>query len=484
VATLAGVVLQCAKAPANPSAFAIQPAQSGFTKALVKILVNESGGYVPPNEAVVVTLTDAKDIRETASFFPGMGTDGDFTRAPKWEAQLEIAFQTLDGKTTWVTAGDDPMVWSQGQGDRPARGDLKAFVAKLRDKAAAGGEGPAISRLIERPLAWNQRIDVGLMLTRRGQLAAEVTSVRFEERHGAVTAVLGMRVHRAARAYVVQLQVRDKSGKILWSPTPALSTGKDTPLPDQRELSTAACAAADLAGATTFHLQLAEHARSVLLAPPASRLGRSDFPVAVSCQPEIRRVEKAQHLLLPCVFRNTGERPVSLNWNKPGVRVWPASLIVSTQGQEPGREQIVLQPDQEKRRTADLVLGTDIPYLDEGPWRIELNLRAEGMGHQSVPVPGPLLVVGRPAGPSVRQIAAVAAQFAAREFPGERAIDPSQWEIVWWSNSRWGVHIARGNGTATIEVDRRTLEPQHWVDHLAAFGVSRLFLCLVSRICG
>lgn len=110
---------------------------SGFSKAVVEILVDEDGKFLPPNRRVTVALADAKEIETLARFFPGLGKGRKSPRAAGWVAAIVIVFHSSDGKMIRVTVspeGEDPTVWSEGRGDWPVKGNIKVQMEKLRKR--------------------------------------------------------------------------------------------------------------------------------------------------------------------------------------------------------------------------------------------------------------------------------------------------------------------------------------------------------------
>ena len=109
---------------------------SVFTKAVVEIPIDAQGQPLT-GKPVGITLTDAEEIRELAAFFPRMGTGRESSRAGGWKERITIAFLTSSGETVHVSVSRDLAFWSEGKGDWPVKGDFKAYVEKLRQRASA-----------------------------------------------------------------------------------------------------------------------------------------------------------------------------------------------------------------------------------------------------------------------------------------------------------------------------------------------------------
>ena len=134
------LVLSCVLVPLGTmrlAARAEEGADPGFSKATVTMPQDENGKYLDGDPPQVITLTDRKDIADLASFFPEVGQGRRAHRAAGWEAGLLIEFERPKGKSVRVSVSgnDDLTVWSEGQGDWPVKGDLKAYVATLRSSS-------------------------------------------------------------------------------------------------------------------------------------------------------------------------------------------------------------------------------------------------------------------------------------------------------------------------------------------------------------
>jgi hypothetical protein len=191
-------------------------------------------------------------------------------------------------------------------------------------------------------------------------------------------------------------------------------------------------------------------------------------PLKVVCSPQFAYIDKKQHLTIRCDFENTTKQPFIIRWGKPQIRVWPKVLDVTTYGVKADNHSVLIQPGQKKRKTVDIVMGQDCPYLDEGSWRISMLFYSFSGGHQYLDTAYPLHVEVKSAGATAGQIVAAAAAYrrkASLRYRQHKPINYKQWKIHWWSKSHWGVDFSIvGAGVSRVEIDKITLKPREWRD--------------------
>jgi len=135
------VTLAAIAALAMPTACSKAPQKAQFKDATITLYMDlQSGKYVPDStQATVLKVTDQKQLEALLAFFPEMDRGKESWRAAGWEAGVEIKFARPDGKTirVSVSSNDDLTIWSEGHGDWPVNGDLKAFLLDLQKGQAA-----------------------------------------------------------------------------------------------------------------------------------------------------------------------------------------------------------------------------------------------------------------------------------------------------------------------------------------------------------
>ena len=135
------VTLAAIAALAMPTACSKAPQKAQFKDATITLYMDlQSGKYVPDStRATVLKVTDQKQLEALLAFFPEMDRGKESWRAAGWEAGVEIKFARPDGKTirVSVSSNDDLTIWSEGHGDWPVNGDLKAFLLDLQKGQAA-----------------------------------------------------------------------------------------------------------------------------------------------------------------------------------------------------------------------------------------------------------------------------------------------------------------------------------------------------------
>ena len=102
-----------------------------FTGATITLYMDlGSGKYVPSSQPVaVLNVSDPNRIEQLLAFFPDLGRRSD--RAAGWESRATIDLTKPDGGKVRIALPDDLEVWSEGNGDWPVEGDLKAFLQRL-----------------------------------------------------------------------------------------------------------------------------------------------------------------------------------------------------------------------------------------------------------------------------------------------------------------------------------------------------------------
>jgi len=135
------VTLAAIAALAMPTACSKAPQKAQFKDATITLYMDlQSGKYVPDStQATVLKVTDQKQLEALLAFFPEMDRGKESWRAAGWQAGVEIKFARPDGKTirVSVSSNDDLTIWSEGHGDWPVNGDLKAFLLDLQKGQAA-----------------------------------------------------------------------------------------------------------------------------------------------------------------------------------------------------------------------------------------------------------------------------------------------------------------------------------------------------------
>jgi len=141
------VALVAIAALAMPTACSKAPQKAQFKDATITLYMDlQSGKYVPDSkQATVLKVTDPKQLEALLAFFPEMDRGKESWRAAGWEAGVEIKFVKRDGKTIRVAAPPELEVWSEGHGDWPVNGDLKAFLLDLQKEQPATQPAPSAS---------------------------------------------------------------------------------------------------------------------------------------------------------------------------------------------------------------------------------------------------------------------------------------------------------------------------------------------------
>jgi len=141
------VTLAAIAALAMPTACSKAPQKAQFKDATITLYMDlQSGKYVSDSkQATVLKVTDQKQLEALLAFFPEMDRGKEAWRAGGWETGVEIKFAKRDGKAISVAAPHELEVWSEGKGDWPVNGDLKAFLLKLQKEQAATQPAPSAS---------------------------------------------------------------------------------------------------------------------------------------------------------------------------------------------------------------------------------------------------------------------------------------------------------------------------------------------------
>jgi beta-lactamase regulating signal transducer with metallopeptidase domain len=123
-----------------------------FASAQVSVYDKVIGQRALP---ATITVTDVAEVAKLAAFFPDVGHGRKAPQAGGWLAGATIDFTRADGTVVHVTVSqnDDLTVWSEGQGDWPVEGDLRAYLIEFRKhhaaEAAAGGTELALGEVVE-----------------------------------------------------------------------------------------------------------------------------------------------------------------------------------------------------------------------------------------------------------------------------------------------------------------------------------------------
>jgi len=113
-----------------------------FTGATITLYMDlGSGKYVPSSQPVaVLNVSDPNRIEQLLAFFPDLGRRSD--EAAGWQSRATIDLTKPDGGKVGIALPDDLEVWSEGNGDWPVEGDLKAFLLNLQKEHAATAPAP------------------------------------------------------------------------------------------------------------------------------------------------------------------------------------------------------------------------------------------------------------------------------------------------------------------------------------------------------
>lgn len=79
----------------------------------------------------LTNILDRAGANQLAAFFAGVGTGHRSDWAGAWIAKVEIEFHRKDGSIVHVNSDLDLWAETNGHGDFPVRGDLRAYVARL-----------------------------------------------------------------------------------------------------------------------------------------------------------------------------------------------------------------------------------------------------------------------------------------------------------------------------------------------------------------
>lgn len=122
----------------------------------------KTGKHVPDQPSALFNVTDQKQLDALRAFFPEMDKGKTNGRAAGWISGVEIKFVKQDGKavTVAVSENDHLTIWSEGKGDWPVKGNLKAFLIKLQKEQldAQPATRPSDAAHVDgRTLWWDQR---------------------------------------------------------------------------------------------------------------------------------------------------------------------------------------------------------------------------------------------------------------------------------------------------------------------------------------
>jgi len=106
--------------------------QEIFTGATIRLYMDlESGKNVPTTQPVaVLNVADPNQVERLLCFFPQLGRRSN--TAGNWGPGAYIDLSKPAGGTVTVcVSSNDLEVWTEGNGDWPVEGDLKAFLQRL-----------------------------------------------------------------------------------------------------------------------------------------------------------------------------------------------------------------------------------------------------------------------------------------------------------------------------------------------------------------